>query len=121
MEILKTAVKTYGYTIRRTKDPTNADEAMYLSHIDRLNKLPGVVIEGKPVFENTKGLHCHGVIMIPKALDLKRFRFRGWHIFLEELYDPQGWYQYLTKESKELPLDMIDPPDDSPLPKKKLF
>lgn len=121
MEVKKTVLKSYGYTVRRTKDPANVDEAMYMTHIERLGRLPGVVVEGRPIFERKAGLHCHGVIVIPKALDLKRFRFRGWHIHLEEIYDPQGWYQYLTKEQEELPIDLIDPPDDSPLPKRRLF
>lgn len=121
MELQKSVVRSYGYTLRKVKDPQKAGQEDYFNHVKRIEKLPGVSFEGMPVFENSSGLHCHGVVRISKGLDLKRFRFRGWHMKLVELYDPQGWYQYLNKDQDELLPDMIDPPDDEPLPTKKLF
>lgn len=121
MEIQKSQVRSYGYTLRKVKDPGAVTRDMYAKHIERLSKLQGVSFEGVPVYELASGLHCHGVVRIPKGLDTKRLRFRGWHFKLEELYDPQGWYLYLNKGQEDLLPDMIDPPDDSPLPKGRLF
>lgn len=120
MEVIDYQYKPYGYTLRRTTDPKNADKEKYIKHLGRIFPPMGCRL-CETVFEHEGGLHAHGVVDIPKKADMKRFRFRGWHLKLEELYDPQQWYIYLNKSQPNPLIDMIDPPDDSPLPKKRII
>jgi len=74
-------------------------------------------------FETEAGLHCHGVAYIPRGVDLKRFRFRGWKIHFEELYDPQQWMIYCNKHQEAPTVDMVDTPIDEDFkpPTKRMF
>lgn len=116
MEIEKSKFKTYSFTIRKVK-LVSVDKDTYMKHLARLpfSKTENIV------FEYTGGLHMHGIGVIPNSLDKKRFRFRGWHIYLKELWDRQGWEMYLKKDDDEPDPEDIDVKDDSPLPKRRLF
>lgn len=111
MELQKAQVRTYGFTLRKTKLPANQND--YIKHLARLSKLPGVAVESY-VFEYEAGLHSHGIMSIPSGTDFKRFRFRGWNIKLEELWDPQQWVIYMNKHQDMIEDDCIS--DDCPLP-----
>jgi len=121
MEIQKSATKAYGFTLKRTTKPSEATEEMYMKHIKRLPWwTPSNV-----VFEKQGGLHSHGVAYIAKGIDKKRFTFRGWHIHLVELYDPQQWDLYLNKNQETLPIDVQtlseDNDSDFKMPTKRII
>lgn len=107
MQLDKAAIRSYGFTLRRTKNPTSVCRQDYDSHIERLCKLPGVTLHDY-VFETEGGLHSHGIFIIPVKTDFKRFRFRGWHIHLSELNEGHLWDLYLNKHQPELTTDLQD-------------
>jgi len=119
MEIEKSKFKSYGFTLRRTTNPGAVDIYDYKKHLERLpwHSYSNVVYEYK------SGLHAHGVAVILRATDLKRFRFRGWHLHLVELWDPQQWDLYLNKDQSEPTPDMVDTPkeEDFVPPTKRMF
>jgi len=121
MEIQKSATKAYGFTLKRTTNPKAVTQEDYMKHIKRLPWwCPSNV-----VFEKQGGLHSHGVAYIAKGVDKKRFTFRGWHIHLVELYDPQQWDLYLNKNQEELPIDVQtnsqDNDSDFKMPTKRII
>jgi len=118
MEITKSRTRPYGFTLRKTT-LTNVTEEAYRKHMDRL---PWEIYTDV-AFEQEAGLHCHGVAYIARAVDMKRFSFRGWHIHFEELYDPQQWMIYCNKHQSEPTPDMTDTPKEEDFipPKKKMF
>lgn len=118
MEIQKSKLKPYGFTLRKTK-LVNVEEDTYRSHMDRLPW----ELYCDVAFETESGLHCHGVCYIPRAVDMKRFRFRGWKLHLEELYDPQQWMIYCNKHQETPTPDMTDTPIEQDFipPKKRMF
>lgn len=118
MEILRSKVKSYGFTLRKTK-LIDVDEATYRKHMDRLPWELYCDVE----FENDGGLHCHGVAYVNKGVDMKRFRFRGWRLQLEELYDPIQWTIYCNKHQDKPTPDMVDTPkeEDFKPPKKRMI
>lgn len=113
----------YGFTLRRVTKNKPITKELYADHLLHISNYGALCNFTNIVFENTSGLHCHGVVKIFKSTSLKRFRVRGWNIRLEELYDPLQWDLYLNKNQDELLPDMIDPPDpdDFKFPMYKLF
>lgn len=105
MEIQKSKLKAFGFTLKKTK-LINVTEDTYRSHMQRLPW----DLYCDVAFEQESGLHCHGVAYVSRAVDMKRFRFRGWHIKLEELYDPQQWMIYCNKHQEAPTPDLVDTP-----------
>jgi len=111
-----------AFTLRRTKEPHLANQKMYLDYIGRLTKTLGADIT-KVVFEETAGLHCHGIFLIPDMIDRKRFRTRGWNIVLKDVYEKQGWQEYCDKDKPDSPIedDQLRHGEDKIELKKSLF
>lgn len=89
---------SYAFTLRKTStkkgQPTQQD---YQVHIDNLC-LTTKSLKKEVVFERTGGLHMHGVLEIPKTVNMYKFRVRGWKMHLEEIWDFDGWKRYMAKE-----------------------
>lgn len=107
-------VRQYGFTLRKTSHPENIQQIDYEHHMQRFVE-KGLCIVVSMCFENTAGLHAHGIIEVSKALDLRRFRIRGWKMYLEEIYDQLGWLMYTIKD--QAPKERIE---DSNLSKAQL-
>jgi len=107
MEFEKSKIRSYGFTLRKTSLKNVTREA-YEAHC---NRLPWELY-CDIVYEMEGGLHCHGVAYINSAIDKKRFNMRGWHVKLEELYDPIQWQIYCNKHQDAPTPDMIDSPPD---------
>jgi len=120
MEITSVPFNSYGFTLRKTK-LENVTETTYRNHLSRLPcSVNGIV------FEQESGLHCHGVMLVPKIINIHTsvlFRFRGWHLHLVDLYDPLQWDLYLNKHQPSPTIDMVDTPEEEVFnpPKKSLF
>lgn len=72
---------------------------LYLEHIQDMEcTADGNVIFTDVIFEETGGLHSHGIVSIPQSYYLNRMRIRGWKLHLEELYDKKGWLKYISKD-----------------------
>lgn len=118
MEILKSKLKPYGFTLKKTSK-VNLNEEAYVAHMARLPW----ELYCDVAYETEGGLHCHGVAYVPRAVAMKRFNFRGWHIHFEELYDPQQWMIYCNKHQAAPTIDMTDTPieEDFVPPTTRMF
>jgi len=99
MNLIEAVARQYAFTLRKTslkKQPTPED---YFQHIEKWT-CAGLCEIVDNVFEYEAGIHMHGIMEIPKRVDLKRFRVRGWNIKLEEIYNLDGWRYYMLKEQK---------------------
>lgn len=126
LEIQESETVPFAFTLRKTKQPVS--KADYEAKLGKINALGCNVTDH--VYESEAGLHCHGVIQIPKDFNKIKLRTRGWRMYLEELYDYAGWLSYMTKQN----ILETNTPDvwwykssDSPrdpdfkMPKKRLF
>lgn len=118
----------YAFTLRRTTTKVDLTREIYEAKLSKIRDM-GINITDH-VYETTAGLHCHGVMQVPKKFYMKRLRTRGWRIQLDEIYDYAGWLAYITKEHmlvSIVPNKVSDPVTDSPkdpdftMPRKKLF
>lgn len=133
----------YSFTLRKV---TNAAQSTKSNYVGKLQKFKDMGVQVTDlVYENNvvnSGVHCHGTMQVPKKFNMKKFRTRGWHIKLDEIYDYAGWLSYMTKQnileqnysvsqaSEALPVPQgftdsdLDQEDTEPqikLPKCKLF
>lgn len=89
--------RAYAFTMRKTKLNKGVSIEDYVNH---RSYLISKGCEFKQVtYEYEKGLHSHGVILLPEGYDHKVLNKRGWHLYLKEIYDPQGWIKYINKEA----------------------
>lgn len=90
-------VRQYALTLKRTKHKKSPfEEGDYLIHLSKL-MTRGLRMRSY-YFENTAGLHLHGIVELPDGYNFKLLRVRGWHCYLREIYDEQGWMDYIQKE-----------------------
>jgi len=91
--------RCYAFTLRRTNLKKGVTKEDYLGHWKRW---PGVKLHDY-IFEETAGLHMHGVVVIPVLSEkymMKQFRIRGWNMELVEIWDEFGWKCYYMKDQK---------------------
>lgn len=123
-EICSSSTTPFSFTLRKT---AHADKSVRKDYELKLQKYKdiGITISDHAYESNhtNNGIHCHGVMQIPKKFDMKRFRSRGWHIKLDEIYDYAGWLCYITKESTLESIKVDDSPQDPSfkMPLKRLF
>jgi hypothetical protein len=86
----------YSFTLRKTKDNKNATQDMYYSYFAKY-RIHGLHLN-LCYFENTSGLHAHGVIDIPNDFNTKLFRVYGWNIKYDLIYNYTEWVRYCQKE-----------------------
>lgn len=99
MIIIPAATRQYAFTLRRTNLKRGVTEQEYINHVRNWED-KGLCTLIDHVFEKTAGLHMHGVLEISKKQDKRVFRVRGWNIYLEEIYNRQGWQYYMMKDQK---------------------
>lgn len=88
--------RQYAFTMRKTNLSKGVCIADYVNHRSFLISRG---CEFKQItYEYEKGLHSHGVVLLPEGYDHKYLNKRGWHLYLKEIYDPQGWMKYIKKE-----------------------
>lgn len=127
----------FSFTLRKSTNVAKSTEKDYMYKFDKFKDM-GIELTNY-VFEKNHanaGIHMHGTVSVPKKFNMKRFRTRGWHMHLTEIYDKGGWDQYCSKEQMlahidELgPIDTISSKDDESedyslvgftMPKHKLF
>jgi len=119
--LIQSQTKCWAITMRKTKNPFKVNEKTYLTQMNYFKAYLGCVFEVVK-FENTSGLHMHGIVRVPVMTSMTRFRVRGWSIRLEELYDSQGWLDYINKDQMDDD-DLTQTPEDErfDIPKIKLF
>lgn len=113
-ELTTSTTTPFAFTLRKVTKAENSTKSDYALKLQKFKDM-GVQITDLSYEKNktNSGLHCHGTMQIPKKFNMKKFRTRGWHIKLDEIYDYWGWCQYMTKEgSLETPsLNPIVDPD----------
>lgn len=120
----------FSFTLRKCSNAYKSDRSDYKAKLDKFTAM-GIQVTDYVYEKNhiDNGLHCHGIMQVPKKFNMKKFRTRGWHIRLDEIYDNAGWLAYITKEAvleiPELPDNLSDVSDvlepQIKIPKIKLF
>lgn len=118
--LIQSQTKCWAITMRKTKNPLSVNEKTYVTQMNYFKSCLGCVFEVIK-FENTSGLHMHGIVRVPVTTSMTRFRVRGWSIRLEELYDPQGWIDYINKDQVDEDLTLTPEDERFDIPKIKLF
>jgi len=88
----------FAFTLRKTNlkkgQPTQND---YHLHLNKMISSTNSILD-RFVFEQTGGLHMHGILQVPKDRNMIKFRVRGWKMHMVEIYSRDGWIQYMQKE-----------------------
>lgn len=112
----------YAFTLRRVLSPENSTLGDYFRKINKW-RAKGVVLQRHVCEHNVvnTGFHIHGIFLVPKKFNMKQFRIRGYHTYLDELYDKSGWDAYMSKEQilDQSGYGLSDERENSPLPKPK--
>lgn len=120
LSIQESPTTPYAFTLRKTKLPASKKD--YESRLDKIRDLQCEITDH--VYEYESGIHCHGVIQVPKNFNTIKLRVRGWRLQLDELYNYAGWLCYMTKcnalEAIAQQQDHEQDPDFK-MPKCKLF
>lgn len=102
MEILKSDRQSWALTVRCNEkmDATEQDVLEFISNMQR----KGAIIKDL-VFEHDngktyKGIHAHGIVELKKGFYRKSFAMDGYHYQLKEIFDLNGWLQYINKHRK---------------------
>lgn len=112
---------SFAITMRKTMNPRTVKQDDYVNQMNYFIRALRVKFD-HVTYEQTAGIHMHGIIRIPTDVSLNRFRVRGWSIKLEEIYDYQGWLKYINKDLIEDDDLTITPKDEQfEIPKIKLF
>lgn len=124
----------FSFTLRKASNAAKSTKKDYLYKLSKFKDM-GITITNM-VFENNHtnaGIHMHGTMSVPKKFNMKRFRTRGWHLSLKEIYDNFGWDMYMMKEQylsasptvgpvpEGLDADSVEVPPQIKIPKKRLF
>lgn len=123
LQITKSDTRLYAITVRKTSKPETVSAVHYETYLQNLHENLNVTIY-EYVYEHEAGLHIHGIIEIPRGLNLNRFRTRGYRVHLEELYNRAGWLRYINKHvlPEDDQDDGSDPdPENNKVIKKNLF
>lgn len=98
LEIEHSDYTSWAFTLRKTtKKRLDPNEEIYLTYIENLCQKTNTILK-EYVFEQTGGLHMHGVLQIHHATNMKLFRTRGWKMHLVNIWDYDGWRNYFMKE-----------------------
>lgn len=87
----------YAFTLKKNSNPVWISD--YESHLTMLStKYPHLDIEYH--FEDTAGLHIHGMIRSPKKIHIRMIHpGNGWNLDMSFVKSPQAWDAYMTKDT----------------------
>lgn len=88
----------YCFTLRKTAYPVWIVD--YDNHIGKLiKKYPHMEIEYH--FEDTAGLHIHGMLRTPKKVHVRQIHpGKGWNLDFDFIKSEQAWTAYMTKDTR---------------------
>lgn len=99
-EIFTSTTTPFSFTLRKVTNAAKSTKEDYKTKLQKFKDM-GIAISDT-VYERNEvnnGIHCHGVMQIPKKFNMKRFRTRGWNFKADEIYDYAGWLSYMTKQN----------------------
>jgi len=91
----------YAFTIRRTLNNKESTREQYANFLYKWEKMKKFEIRDME-FEETCGLHAHGILNTDQKDPNKYFSCRGWSIYCTALSDKDGWKRYITKDKDKL-------------------
>jgi len=100
LDIVLSNKQSFALTLRKTTKPWKVTRSDYLDHINKICEQTGAKLV-RYCFEQTAGLHMHGVIEMEYGTNHNLFRVRGWHCKLVEIWNLDGWNEYMMKENYE--------------------
>lgn len=118
MEIVKSDYIAFGYTVKVLGD-IETDPSNYIKWFVHSSKFGDDKVKLEHSYserDSHNKLHYHGVMIIKKGFYRKRLECQGYHLKLEEIYDMDGWFRYITKDQIAMEAfarqNEVQPPDD---------
>ncbi len=96
-------MEQYAFTVKVTQQHTPADvnEKSYTAFFDLLRARGIRVILKQSEYDSKGFLHFHGIIEMKNNFYRKKIRSKGFHLYLKEIYDLEGWVRYVLKDTKQ--------------------
>lgn len=97
----KANTNTYGFTLRKLKNPNKSYQLLRAKMEWLEKKFKGIVTEYH--FENCESgqPHVHGVLEAPMINNLRHIKVRGWSNDLKLINNIQEWNKYIRKKAYE--------------------
>ncbi len=99
LEVVKSELVSYAYTIKDNRKVSNIDRAETYRAFFKRCKCWSIPIEYQIEEKDKQGrLHIHGIMYLKKGFYRKRLCMPNLHLKLVELYNKEGWEQYIHKD-----------------------
>lgn len=87
----------FAFTVKDNRVDTTDYDSFFLN----LTKLKCIVECKYPEYDAKGKLHYHGVVQIPKSVLRKKLVLTGLHVKFDEVYNMEGWLNYIKKDQKK--------------------
>lgn len=99
LEVVKSQLVSYAYTIKDNRKVNNSDRKETYNIFFRRCECWNIPVEYKVEEKDKQGkLHIHGIMYLKKGFYRKRLCMPNLHLKLVELYNKEGWKQYIHKD-----------------------
>lgn len=87
----------FAFTVKDVR----TDSTDYDQFFDMLNNHKCIIECKYPEYDSKGKLHYHGVMQIPKSVRRTKLVIKGLSIRLDEVYNMEGWLNYIKKDQKK--------------------
>lgn len=101
MEEVKSSSQSWAFTVKKLG--SNIFQSDYDFVMKIFNK-HGKVFDHIYEKDSHGIIHIHGIIQLDKKFHRKRLCIHGYHVKLVEIFDHQGWLEYMYKDVSKEPL-----------------
>lgn len=112
----KAEFKSFAYTVKYIQCEKDYDSGPmdYEKLFSKWDHIEGLKIEFQILEENKqqKGIHYHGIVILPKNLLRLKLRMKGYHIYLKEIYNKEVWIKYINKSKRIIEENYIKTEND---------
>jgi len=100
-------VQSYAFTVKKLGAEAFESDYNYVLSIYRVQ---GKVTDYCFERDSKNKLHLHGVIILNKHFHRKKLCIRGYHVLLKEIFNYDGWVEYMMKDdgtTPQLPIESL--------------
>jgi hypothetical protein len=99
LEVVKSELIAYAYTIKDNRKVNNLDRKETYNTFFKRCQCWNIPVEYQVEEKDKQGkLHIHGIMYLKKGFYRKRLCMPNLHLKLVELYNKEGWEQYIHKD-----------------------
>ncbi len=96
-------MEQYAFTVKVTQQhsPSDVNSSNYDTFFKNLRNRGITIVLSQSEYDPKGFLHYHGIIECKRNFYRKKLRIAGYHLYLKEIDDLQGWVAYCLKDVKQ--------------------